>query len=257
MGNNPWNTTMSIEFDEAHKKRLVEFYERINNNHRKKKLKDRLKYFDVPLDSKYYLKGKYEEGYGLKVLARALDLTYTRIRTLFRYMDLEHRKGRDIVTDKVKVFRSERVKGDKNPWKDWTEKYPKMHKSCSRGIQGYYKRKNGAFVYLRSSWEYIFAKWLDKNNIDWKYEYKQYKLSNGEGYRPDFFIFKNDKLKIIVEIKGYYKDRVHKVDMFRNEYPHIKIIKISNIGSYTPYTEKKERDEWYKNVKLLERKSNR
>jgi len=114
------------------------------------------------------------------------------------------------------------------------------------------KKKDGSFVYLKSSWEYTFAKWLDKNNIIWKYEYKQYKLSSGENYRPDFFIFEYDKLKMIVEIKGYYKNRTYKVDKFRKDYSDIPIIRISNMKSYTTHSEDKERREWSK-VRLLKK----
>ena len=252
MGKNPWNTVWEIEFDDEHKKQLVQFYEDVGNI-KCVKLEDKLGEVLVPEESREYLKNMYESGYGLKVIARALGLTYTRIRTLFRYLKLEHRKGRDIVTEQVKQFRSERVKGDKSPWKDWPEKYPEMQKSNSKGIQGYYKKRDGSLVYLRSSWEYIFAKWLDKNNIDWKYEWKQYNLSNGENYRPDFFIFKNNELKMIVEIKGYYKNRTHKVDILREDLQgEIKVIRISNINNYTVFSENKEKNEW-KKVRLLEK----
>uniref|UniRef100_A0A6M3JWQ5 Putative capsid protein n=1 Tax=viral metagenome TaxID=1070528 RepID=A0A6M3JWQ5_9ZZZZ len=249
--NNPWNITMDIDFDENHKEKLVEFYEKISGC-RTVKVKEKLKNANIPIESKEYLKNKYDEGYGLKVIARCLGLTYTKIRTLFRYLSIDHRKGRDIVTDKVREFRSMRVMGDRSPWKDWPKRYPEMLKDCSRGIQGYYRKKDNSFVYLRSSWEYVFAKWLDNHNIDWKYEYKQYKLSNGETYRPDFFIFKDGELKMIIEIKGYYKDREHKIDVFRKDYSDIKIVKISKISDYTPYSESKEKKEWLKE-RLLEK----
>jgi len=241
--NNPWNTKMRMKFDKEHSKELLKFYCRMvskGNLSLEKKLIDE----KIPNDAKIYLKGKYEEGYGLKVLAREIGISYTNIRTLFKYLKLEHRKGRNIVTSKTKKFRSDRVKGNKNPWSDWPETHPEMHKKCSRGIQGYHRRKNGEFVYLRSTWEYIMAKWLDKNDIDWKYEQELFNLSNGEGYRPDFFIYKNDNLKMIIEVKGYYKDRVHKISILRNDHPELKVVQISNINDYTSLTYEKEKVLW-------------
>lgn len=65
------------------------------------------------------------------------------------------------------------------------------------GYAGFYKG-----VYLRSSIEYAFAYYLDKNNIEWKYEEKIFDLGDTT-YKPDFYIYKNNKLTEIVEVKGY------------------------------------------------------
>jgi hypothetical protein len=68
---------------------------------------------------------------------------------------------------------------------------------ANRGYSGYYK---GCF--LKSSYEYVFAKILEHDNVDWVYEEKVYELSFKK-YKPDFFIYnKNKCLSHIVEVKS-------------------------------------------------------
>ena len=239
---NPWNKECRINFENTHKENILKFYNSIITKSRSKRAQF-LKTIELEPASKQYLKSLYEEGYGLKILARELGLTYTCFRTLYiNYLGLEIRKGYDVVTDKVKQFRSERIKKENNPWFDWCSKKTEMHKKCSRGIQGQYIKTNGEKVWLRSSYEYIFAKWLDKNNVDWKIEETQFKLSNGETYRPDFFIYENSKLKMIVEIKGYFNNRRYKAEMFKNEY-RIPLVIIDAIDDYCE-NYNKEKNEW-------------
>lgn len=61
-------------------------------------------------------------------------------------------------------------------------------------------------LYLRSSYEYVFCKILEKQKINFKMEQEKYLLPNGKYYIPDFFIYndKNELIKII-EIKGEAK----------------------------------------------------
>ena len=65
-----------------------------------------------------------------------------------------------------------------------------------RGYAGYYKEK-----YLRSSYEYVFARILDYDNIEWDYEVERYKLKE-RTYIPDFFIYRDGKLIHVVEVKS-------------------------------------------------------
>jgi len=66
------------------------------------------------------------------------------------------------------------------------------------GYTGYY---NGNL--LRSSYEYIFAKYLEAINKKYKVEYETYDLGDYT-YTPDFFIFDNNsELEEIVEIRGH------------------------------------------------------
>lgn len=193
-----------------------------NNQFKKEKIHLNISKSDV-----VYLKNKYISGYGLKILARKIGVTYTQIRRLFCLLNISINHGQNIVTNKLKKFRSIKAKKE-GLFNNWPSKW----KGYSRGVQGYYTTVNNEFVWLRSAYEYIFAKWLDKQNIDWKIEHKDFVLTNGESYRPDFFIFNNKKLESIIEIKGYFKDRVYKVDLLRKQLPEIKVILIDNIEPY-------------------------
>jgi hypothetical protein len=65
---------------------------------------------------------------------------------------------------------------------------------------GYVGEYNGNI--LKSSYEYIFAKILEFKNISYKTEEYTYLLDNGSYYTPDFFIYENNELCEIVEIRG-------------------------------------------------------
>lgn len=239
---NKWNTELRIKLDEVHKKAIKSYYEQIVKVSKPKR-KQILKEVSLNAESKEYLKNLYESGYGLKVLARELDLSYSRFRILYTvYLDLPIRTGTHVTTDICNKFKSARVLGDLNPWFNWPILKQQMHKSSSRSPQGFYTKLDGSKVYLRSTYEYIYAKWLDKNLIDWKYEFIQYKLSNGETYRPDFFIFENLELSKIVEIKGFYNNRRYKPEMFGQEY-NTPIVIIDDITCYCENYQK-EKKEW-------------
>ncbi len=106
-----------------------------------------------------------------------------------------------IVTDETKKIISEKNKGIKKPgvseynknrpsiagWKH-TEiaklKIGEKNKGEKNGMYGKFPKYNKKYIYIcknnieytmRSSWEILFAKYLDKNNINWKYEKKTYK----------------------------------------------------------------------------------
>ena len=74
-------------------------------------------------------------------------------------------------------------------------KYDKIAESIGRGKGDYYKG-----VWMRSSWERKYAKWLDKNRIQWKHEFKRLDLGNTR-YTTDFYLHDTNKY---IEIKGYY-----------------------------------------------------
>ena len=226
MNNNPWNKKMT---DVIVRQKYINMLKELKlQNDGKSKHR-----VIAPIEFSNYLERLYfKEEYGIKMMARGFGVSYTIMRNvLINYMTKPIRKGQNITTKRMNKFRSERVLGNKNPWYDWVNqnKTPILN---SRGIQGYYTNKLGKKIWLRSTWEYIYAKWLDKNNILWKIEEKSYKLKNGENYRPDFFIYNNnDILQYIVEVKGYYKNRLYKYEMFKKEY-NIKIILVDSINDY-------------------------
>ncbi|TSI08564.1 restriction endonuclease [Lysinibacillus sp. BW-2-10] len=71
----------------------------------------------------------------------------------------------------------------------------------NRGYAGFYKEH-----YLRSSYEYAYAKFLDYYSIPWEYEVKVFDLGY-KIYKPDFFVYgENNKLLKIVEVKSRDKN---------------------------------------------------
>lgn len=80
---------------------------------------------------------------------------------------------------------------------------------------GYYKG-----IFMRSPWEIIYAKYLDKNKIKWKYECKIFKFKNGQKYVPDFYLPETDEW---IEIKGWMDERSKlKIELFKKEFPNLK-----------------------------------
>lgn len=70
----------------------------------------------------------------------------------------------------------------------------------NRGYAGFY----GGY-YLRSSYEYAYAKYLDYQKIPWSYEDVTFDLGY-KLYKPDFFFYNEDgKLERLVEIKSRNK----------------------------------------------------
>jgi hypothetical protein len=70
-------------------------------------------------------------------------------------------------------------------------------------------------IYMRSSWERSYAKYLDKNKIKWLYEPKLFNLGSCN-YKPDFYLSETDTY---IEIKGrWYKGAETKVNLFKNMY---------------------------------------
>jgi len=88
----------------------------------------------------------------------------------------------------------------------------------------WYICKDGSKVWMRSSWEIKFAKYLDVKNIEWLYESKTFPIiyDNKEGtYTPDFYLIKENEY---IEIKGWWRDNsLLKFNSFLESYPKIKI----------------------------------
>lgn len=172
-------------------------------------------------------------GIGFKLLGKELNISYTRLRTVFKALGIAQRVGSSCVTENLKEIRSKNAKKPSNPWKDWTGKNPDKDKHHKHHLGGWYFNKSSSrYVWLRSSWEYAYASWLDSQNVSWDVEVRSYLLSDGRYYRPDFFIFVNNCLDHIVEIKSKWAngslDRIDKFAQFGNEYSDIRTKLITN-----------------------------
>jgi hypothetical protein len=66
---------------------------------------------------------------------------------------------------------------------------------------------------------------LDAQEKNWDVEVRSYLLSDGRYYRPDFFIYDNDCLVEVIEIKSKWSngalDRIEKFETFKREYPKV------------------------------------
>lgn len=120
------------------------------------------------------------------------------------------RKGRTISEVGRKNIGAAKV-GPKNPMYGKSSPHPKKVFYEPRGL------------WLRSSWEFALAQYLDSRDVDWRYEEIRYVLNDGAiTYLPDFFIYEEGRLSKICEVKGWMgPDSVLRVNAFRAEYPEI------------------------------------
>lgn len=79
-------------------------------------------------------------------------------------------------------------------------------------------------VKLNHSWELLYVKYLNSNNIKWYHEYKTFKFifnNKQTSYTPDFYLPETDEY---IEIKGrWIRDAELKFNKFKEIYPNIKI----------------------------------
>jgi hypothetical protein len=137
----------------------------------------------------------------------------------------------------LNLFRKEKAKKEYDNGSGWFKqeirKNLKIKNSNGRGVQGYYYNKSlNKWVWLRSSFEYIFAEYLTENGMVWDFEVETYCLPNGKKYTPDFFIYdEKNNLKAIVEIKGYLTINSYKTEELKSII-NAEISLINNISLY-------------------------
>lgn len=76
-----------------------------------------------------------------------------------------------------------------------------------RGKKQWYDSHIAGNVYLRSTYELEYAKWLDRNNIRWKQNLIKFPFNWEDSiryYYPDFYLIDDD---LFVEIKGYETEK--------------------------------------------------
>lgn len=83
------------------------------------------------------------------------------------------------------------------------------------GDKRFHKYKN---IWMRSSWEVKYAKYLDKQDIKWLYESKPFDLGSTT-YTPDFYLPAKD---LYIEIKGWWRDTAKKkFVLFQQLFPKV------------------------------------
>lgn len=78
-----------------------------------------------------------------------------------------------------------------------------LREGSGRGVKQWYNSKIAGKVYLRSTYEFEYVKWLDKNNIKWVGNKKFFEydwLGEKHKYYPDFYLIDED---CYIEIKGF------------------------------------------------------
>lgn len=209
--------------------------------------------------NEYYFK----RGWGLKILARnVLGVTYTICRSICVHLNIEFRKGFDVSTDATREFRRAKAKDETTNKTGWaSQTIERKTDKPTRGIQGYYFNVSiNDYVWLRSSWEYVFAKFLNRIGANWKTEVSTFNLSNGCSYRPDFFIYDSEwNLKKIIEVKGYWDDKAYKLELLMNDSSSdVEFVLVRDIQQYvsSDTTLKKEIATWKEIRKSKEFKLN-
>ena len=83
-----------------------------------------------------------------------------------------------------------------------------------------YKKFQYKNIYFRSSWESLFAQWLDLSGIKWEYEPKTFNLGKTT-YLPDFYLL---EFNCWIEIKGWWRDDAkEKFKQFNKKYNNLNI----------------------------------
>lgn len=229
---------------------MTEILEYLNDfsSNKFKTQKGTIRYHDktkMIIDSRYnivnnFLKTKYlDDKIGIKSLIKEynLPITYSKLRYyLLNILNVKLRSTSEI-TPWLRVKRSNKCKEEFNNGTGWYSE-DTIRKNTKRGYQGYYySTTQKCNVWLRSSYEYIYAKHLDSINANWKIEFKSYKLINGSTYKPDFFIFdNNDNLIKIIEVKGWWKNRLDKYFMLEEQLKNtisMELLKLEQLKTYT------------------------
>lgn len=91
----------------------------------------------------------------------------------------------------------------------------------------YYYNGPKGIIMMRSSWEIEIARWLDFLRLDWLYEPRKFKTSEGN-YIPDFYVPEFD---CYVEIKGQI-DRVKKSTAFVKEHTDKTLFMVCDVGLF-------------------------
>lgn len=88
------------------------------------------------------------------------------------------------------------------------------------GKGGYFTKSDGTIIWLRSTYETLFATALEQKGIVWEYE-KCINLQD-DIWHPDFYLPEYD---LFIEVKGWLTDIAkRKMTKFNNEYPNIRLL---------------------------------
>ena len=210
----------------------------------------KLKYYDK-LFTKEQLEKEYEDK-SVCDIAKKYNIANTNIYRLFDKLGIKRRKCNSpgVLASVFKHLRSSRyikkhckLCGKELSTNPNAENCIKCHnylnsinenrlKKVSKSIKEGWKFRNFAKllhskkikynnIWMRSSWEVKYAKYLDEHNIKWLYESKTFDLGDCT-YTPDFYLPETDTY---VEIKGYLrKIAENKIKLFSEKYKNLKVL---------------------------------
>jgi hypothetical protein len=106
-----------------------------------------------------------------------------------------------------------------------------LRQGSGRGKKCWYESKIAGRVFLDSTWELAYAKWLDENNINWKRNWIKFpyeKENKIKYYIPDFYLIDSDEY---IEIKGFERpeDKL-KWSMFPYKLKILKYEELTKLG---------------------------
>lgn len=193
---------------------------------------------------KYYV----ESQIGIKSLIKLLDnvLTYSIMRGILVKFGILRTQNNyvGIFTEEQKKMRSYNAKnGITLTWLETASIYDKPHlsqNSNKQGIQGFYfSKKMNKYIWLRSTYEYMFIDWLEKFGINYIFEGKTFVLNDGRKYRPDFLILnKKNEVEIIIELKSnYYVSHQDDKGFLLNDEQNIPVKVLVGIDEMKNYTD--------------------
>ncbi len=172
-----------------------------------------------------------DDEIGIKLIAREIGYSYTETRNILKVFNIPMRHGYNVVTKNMSDFRRNKAKNEYSKRIGWFSNFDRKQHHTQRGVSGYYYNKSkDKYVWLRSTWEYIYAKFLDKLGLEWDVEVSRFQVLD-KTYQPDFFIYNDGKLERIVEIKGYWKDKVWKFDELKKTL-NVDFVIINDISKY-------------------------
>jgi hypothetical protein len=100
----------------------------------------------------------------------------------------------------------------------------KLSKKAQNQVHNF-SRCHGGFredlnLYVRSSWEANYARFLNYIGVKWEYEAQTFSLTSCSTYTPDFRLGENH----FIEVKGWLTAKgKHKLEQFSILYPHVKL----------------------------------
>jgi len=166
----------------------------------------------------YSVMQKYYNTHLQKEVCEKFNISLTTLKRLIRKNKISvprtHRDSTVLsISKRDNVGKSKSINAEierRNKISSTMQKNPKcggLREGSGRGKKQWYDSPIAGRVYLRSSYELEYVKYLDKNNINWKPNHQKflYTFNNKQKYYyPDFYLVDSNEY---IEIKGYKTEK--------------------------------------------------